>query len=818
MPALRPPGNRAVRAVYIASVPPRVLAALCLVAAVSPRAQPRRGPAPPLSSRAAAPDTTPPDSTYSTPALRAVIAAAAARNREVPRRLGGYQARVESELAVVNRQPNGTEGAVEIEQVASDVRWRRTGALEQHIIGYRARLAALSPSLLGFVDQSWLVPVLYGNRLSLFFGADTTAAGRQRATRDSAIHIIHPLGRDRDAIYRFSGGDTVLTLRTPSGRRIPVVRVRVVPRADLHARTVIFRGDLFLDAQRNQLVRMRGEFAQVGGHRGILERLQGAVLRTLFVVDLTNAEVGGAYWLPVDQRIEGQIASPFGGDDRTILRVQSHFSQFALEDSAGAIVALADSLARDSLPRNALASDSLRSDSLARPDTLRALPHALSYAPSDSVTHYRDWTRPLGEATMSVRSDSYDDLAPDFWRRTGPPRLDPRVDRFADFLHVDRVEGLYTGFGAALRLRDVAPGVVVRGNAGYAWTERTVRGALDVDWTPADASARLGIRAERSLANTNDFRTAGAAGPTVEALVSQDNFDYVDRRRAYAFGEKTIGADRDALLQFDAGVGQDKGEARRLLRPAIFPWAFVGDSVFRPNRGVLPGGYARVTGTLVLHPAVDEGFATPGVGMRLHETWAGGDLSWNRAEASVIVREPAGPFTLLGRLDGGIVTGTVIPPQQLFELGFGEGLLAYDYKEFAGDRAGVLQAEIQYQLPIALLSRPLRLPGGLLLPGPTPALAVGVQNGWAEIGTAAGRLAVAALGNRVDPGSDRPLLIDGHTVPVSGPTDGIRTSVNILLRMFGGALGVGIARAVGDAAGADHRHAWTTFVALGSSF
>jgi hypothetical protein len=798
-------------------VPSRALAALVVLALLPPRVGRSTTPSspPPTPARG---DTIPPDSTYSTPALRTVVAAAAARNRDVPRRLGGYQARVESELAVVNRQQNGTEGAVEIEEVASDVRWRRTGALEQHIIGYRARLAALSPSLLGFVDQSWLVPVLYGNRLSLFFGADTTAAGRQRATRDSAIHIVHPLSRDRDAIYRFSGGDTVLTLHTPSGRRIPVVRVRVVPRADLRTRTVIFRGDLYLDADRHQLVRMRGEFAQVGGHRSVLERLQGAVIQTLFVVDLTNAEVGGAYWLPVDQRIEGQIASPFGGEGRTILRVQSHFSQFALEDTAGAVVALADSAARDSVAHDTLGLDAGARDSLARGDTLRALPHGLSYAPSDSVTHYHDWTRPLGDATASVRSDSYDDLAPDFWRRTGPPRIDPRVDRFGDFLHVDRVEGLYTGFGAALRLRDVAPGVVIRGNAGYAWTERTARGALDVDWTPADASARIGIRAERSLANTNDFRTAGAAGPTIEALVAQDNFDYVDRRRAFVYGEKTIGVDRAALVQFDAGVGEDKGEARRLLRPVIFPWVFVGDSVFRPNRGVLPGGYARVTGTLVLHPAVDEGFATPGIGVRLHDTWAGGDLSWNRAEASVIVREPAGPFTLLGRLDGGIVTGTVIPPQQLFELGFGEGLLAYDYKEFAGDQAGVLQAEIQYQLPIAFLSRPLRLPGGLLLPGPTPALAAGVQNGWAEIATAAGRLAVAELGNRVDPGSDRPILIDGHTVPVSGPTDGIRTSINILLRMFGGALGVGIARAVGDADGADHRHAWTSFVALGASF
>ncbi|HWZ59683.1 MAG TPA: hypothetical protein VNW46_11970 [Gemmatimonadaceae bacterium] len=707
------------------------------------------------------------DSIYATPALRAVVALAADHNRRPPPTLQSYRARIESELAALVRRADGTEGTIEIEQVASDARWRRSGTYEQHIIGYRAQLAALAPSLVGLVRQSWTVPVLYGNRLSLLFGVDTSRAAR---SRDSTIVVMHPLAEDRERIYRYTGGDTVATLRVPgAARAIPLVRVHVEPSAHLRTRALVFRGDLYLDATTDQLVRMRGVFALVDGHRG----LRAVVLQSVFVIDLTNAEIDGAYWLPADQRIEAQVASPFAGTGRIVVRVRSHYSRYVVNDTGvGPMVG----------------------------DTLMWGPHPVTYAPSDSVTRYGGWTLPLGAATTAVRAADYDDLAPDYWRPTGRPRLDWRVDRFSDFLRVDRVEGLYTGYGAALRFRDAAPGLVAHGNVGYAWTERTMRGAVGLDWTRPDASLVAGVRVERALDNTNDFRTSFADGPTIEALVAQDDYDYVDRRRATVFAERAWGASRDVVARVEAGAGDDRGEARRVLRPPIFPWVFVGDSTFRVNRGVLPGGYGRVAVTVALHPDVDAGYATPGFGVRLRDEWAGGDLSWNRAEARIVERQPVGPFTLLGRGDAGIVTGTVIPPQQLFELGFDEGLTSYNYKQFAGDRAALLQGEIQYALPIRALSRPIRLPGGFFLPGPAPALAAGVQSGWTEVGTAAAARAVAQL-----------------NAP-SAPTHGLRSSIDLLVRAFGGAVGVGAARAVGDAAGAVHGRNWTAFVALGAAF
>lgn len=713
------------------------------------------------------------DSTYASPALRAVVAAAAARNRRPPPALQSYRAHIESELAALVHRSDGTQGTIEIEQVASDARWRRTGAYTQHVIGYRAQLAALSPSLVGLAEQAWTVPVLYGNRLNLLFGIDTTRPTRRR---DSTIIVMHPLADDRDSIYRYTGGDTVATLHVPGPHAevIPLVRVHVEPRPHLRERTVIFRGDLFIDVTRDQLVRLRGTFAVVGGHASLGRRLRTAVLQTMFIVDLTDAEIDGAYWLPSEQRIEGVVATPLAGATRIVVRVTSHFSSYVLNDTTVA-----------PLPG----------------DTLVARPHALTLAPSDSLAGYSGWTLPLGAATTAVRAGEYDDLAPDAWRPTGPPRVDWRVDHFADFLHIDRVEGLYTGYGATLRFRDAAPGLVARANVGYAWTERTVRGGVGLDWTRADASLTAGVRAERILDNTNDFRAAFAEGPTIEALVSQDDYDYVDRRRATAFLQRAWGETHDVVARVEAGVGDDRGDVRRLLRPPVFPYFFIGDSTFRANRGVLAGGYGRVVTTVALHPEVDAGYATPGLGVRLRNEWAGGDLAWDRVEARVIERAPVGPFTLLGRGDAGLVTGTVIPAQQLFEIGFDEGLTSYNYKQFAGDRAALLQGEMQYALPVRALARPLPLPGGLVLPGPAPALAAGIQSGWTEIGTLAASRALTEL-----------------NAPLSTGSHGWRSSIDLLLRAFGGAFGVGAARAVGYDAGAVHGRNWTAFVALGAAF
>ena len=171
------------------------------------------------------------DTVYATPALRDLIASAATRNRRVPAGLSSYRARLESEISLVGGRPDGLEGAVSLEQVENELRWRRTGEAEQRVVGYRAQTLGPQLSVLGFFRQSWVVPVLYGNRIGLFFGRDTSRRASRpprsrRAARRATTFAVHPLADDRERVYRYAGGDTITTLRV-EGRDIPIVRVMV---------------------------------------------------------------------------------------------------------------------------------------------------------------------------------------------------------------------------------------------------------------------------------------------------------------------------------------------------------------------------------------------------------------------------------------------------------------------------------------------------------------------------------------------------------------------------------------------------------------
>ncbi len=745
---------------------------------------------------------TPRDSvpTYASPALQALVERASRRNTVVPPGLESYQVIAESELSLVVRQPDGTEGATQVEEIESRARWARTGAFAQHLIGYRSQLSGPNISALAFIKQAWIVPVLYGDRLGLFLGRDTTRMARRAIARDTAVRVVHPFAADRDSVYRFAGGDTALKLSV-LGRTIPVAVVHVTPRSGLPARTVVFRGDVYVDMEGAAIVRLRGAFETVGGHRRLAATLQSVAYRTAAFIDLTNRQVAGRYWLPDVQRIEGEVSSPFLGDARSIFRLVTHFRPYTLNDTtaAAAVVGGGRPATGSAGAASGRRIDSVPSDTVLATDTLRALPHVLSIAPSDSLLGFSDWQQPIGVATRAVQDSDFNDVAPDQWRTSGPPHVEFGTQRLGEFVHFDRVEGLFTGVGASIHFRDAAPGLTVRANAGWAWTEGTARGGASAEWQ--HSPWLVGVQASRYLDITNDFTTVFTSGPFLESLFLQDNYDYVDRRSAtvYALREwLTPAGGSRFLVRLEAGPGNDAG-VRALLTHGIFaPSVFMSDSLFRPNRNVSPESYFQSAVTLDFNPGIDAGFVGEGIGARLRVQAAVGQLAWDRVEARVSARRTWGPFTLLGRVDAGIVEGAVIPPQQLFEIGSVEGLLAYDYKQFAGNEAAIWQGEGQFALPF--WHAPLRV-RGFFFPSPSPALAVGLQSGWTDVTTLAARRALVALGDRVDPKTDAVLINPfGMTIPVSSPTVGIPTSLNVLVRFFGGAAGVGITRSLAPGA------------------
>jgi hypothetical protein len=695
--------------------------------------------------------TTSADSVYATSALRELVARAAAANAAAPSELRGYTSHIETEMSLMIRDTLGREHTAEVEQLATQARWSRTGTYELHVVGYRSQSVGVPYSTLSIV-RGWTVPTLYGNRLSL-------GAYFARSNTGDTLVAVHPFANDRDQYYRFSGGDTVTTLQI-AGRRIPIVRIRTHPHFRSRTRLGAFDGEIDVDADRAQIVRMRGQVVVLGQSErpSLAQRALGVVAAAY--VEFVNAEIAGRYWLPAFQRTEFQASIALLGQSRPIYRLVSRVSDIAVDEAEGLVTAA---------------------------DTPRVV---VTWAPSDSVSTYRDWQAGIGEQTQSVHSDDFIDMAPDAWRTFGPPRLMLFPNDIARVLRFNRVEGLFTGVAPTIDFRSVVPGLRVGAHAGYAWTEQTIRGGVFADYTRGPSA--LGIRAERQLVSTNDFVPPLSEDPGFGALLSSvDDYDYVDRRTALLSWVRMLRSLDVGLVTLQAGVGDDCYDRARLTH------GLFGSSRFRANRGVDAGSYAISSLDLELHPNVTGEYVQPGVGLRAHYEAAAGTLAWQRVELGLSHRAYIGPVSLASHVDAGLVTASGTPPQQLFELGGIESLPGYDYKAFAGNRAALARTFASYRFPV--LRRPMRVWRNFFVPGLSPGLGVSAQGGWAELSNTSARLAALRLG-----------IVNGQ--PVSQPTNGFRATVGGGLTFLADAVHVGIARPV------DHAAPWRLVVGFGTTF
>lgn len=735
------------------------LAALIVLAMQMPAARP-----------SSARDTT----TYESARLKAIIEEAVRANRRVPPTLGSYTAEVESEIAIGSKRPDRGELSFSVEQVASTLRWDRTGAFEQRVAGYRSQALGLQFATIGLFRNAWAVPSLYGNRLALLFGRDTSErgppVGRGRAARATAF-AIHPLAEDRERVYRYRGGDTVVTLRM-NDREIPIVRVEVEVRPDVPRETVVFTGELDLDAVRQQIVRMRGYFSRVGGPAGSTGLLSAARLQGIAFVELVNSELDQRYWLPSYQRFEAQAMAPFIGDARAVLRIVSRFRNYDITAPNG---------------------DTVMGGRISGPaDTMRVREHRLTFAPSDSMQQFTAWRAELGAASSAVAATDFDDVAPNNWRATGPPLTTLRPERVDDVVHVNRIEGVWTGLGITQQFRERVPGLTVRAIAGYAWNERTSRGRAIAEYVRG--RGRYGMRAGRSLDITNDFRVAFDSGNATNAIAGVDDYDYVDRRSVMISAAHILHRRFGSAVRLDVGAADDRNARVSMQR------GLIGRRRFRDNRAVQEGRYARTALTVDWRPDVNGELMRVGYGARAYYERGDGDLAYQRVELRAALRWNSGRITVAARADAGQVFGRVLPPQQIFELGSSEALPGYGFKEFAGDRAALFRGVVMYRLN--RWNVPIRITRRLWLPSPSPALSAGVQAGWTDISTDAARVAIEQLG-----------VVDPNQLalwrPVSRASDGVRATVTGGMRFFGGAVGVLLARPM------DHDGKWRLLVTFG---
>jgi hypothetical protein len=700
-------------------------------------------------------------------ALGVFLNDAARVNAQIPGRLQAYRARIETEMSVVVLDSGGRERSTQIEQIASDVRWRTPDRYDQRVIGYRSQSIGPTFSLMSFFG-GWTIPTLYGNRLQLGVTSATDPNRVINATRQSLA--IHPLAFNRNQYYLFEGGDTAVTLYS-TVRRIPIAHVRVIPRPNPPGDAILFMGDMYLDADWKQIVRMRGRLVEVRNGKVTINagsRLPGVSGASF--VELVNQEVNGEYWLPAFQRTEIQARIALFGDFRTMLRIVSRFDDYRVNDS-----------------------------SWAGPEAPPGVRHNLTFASNSQQARFNDWRRPVGAASSDVYYGELNDLAPAEWRTTPDARRRTRFwpRTLGEVFRFNRIEGLFTGVAIQSELRDSAPQLSVHGSVGWAWSEQTARGLFGIE-RRSDGTT-TGLRLERTLANTNDFKVPFSFGATLSALLgSSDNFDYLDRWGASVFVSKSLGLRQRSLISLQIGPGRDRAVHQNISQ-GIYVARGEG---FRPNRGIREGNYFRTVTVLDLNPEVSGMFVDRGVGARLYYERADGSVYWQRLEGRLAARREIGPFQLYARGDAGTLLGKPAP-QVMFELGGDEGLTAYHYKEFAGDNAALARAVLGYTFPF--LRAPIRLPSRLIVPGLAPGVAAGIHGGWTEISGPAAQRALLELGTTTD-------TVTGLAVPISRPTNGVRASAEFLFTLFNGAAGVGVTRVI------DTRGPWKFTARMGQGF
>ena len=682
---------------------------------------------------------------YATPALRALIARAAAVNAAPPANFLGYTARYESEVALVKRLPDRIEGASTIEQTAGVYTWAVGRGFGQYEQGYRVVTTGVPLPGSAALADGWIMPTLTGPKLDLF-GAKSGALTKVGGDSTGTHSPWSPLGPGRDSLYRFEGGDT-LSMEFPDGSRQQMVRVIVEPLDSMVEKTKVFRGNLYLDPATGVLRRLRGQFLTLGGPppEGKAKRLNSLVLNAA-VVDIVTTEVPGAGWVPTYQRVELEVLIPLTTQSWSALRVMTQL--------------------RDVVPVLAPAAEA------GAPDPLAFTP-GRSAVSKDSLHKYRDWQHPPDKAVSSVGLSDLFDVGPLRFRPDGQPVYFWRGPTTLQALRFNRVEGLYLGVSGTLRLRDAMPGLEIRGTAGYAIWPGLVRGGVSANL--ARGYWNTNLKAMRDLDLATKFADPLDYNRGIRALFQQDNYDYVDRLMAGGGLTRFFSVRGSGTLTARVDYVKDR------LTTADLSSGPLGQA-YTLNPYVTPYEYPRVQFGVNWHPEISSHFTRPGIGLHATYEAGGGDLPYQRIQAGFVARANWKSATLTIVADAGVTVSDNPPTQQLFLIGGSGSMPGYGYDQFGGDVGALTRWMIAVPLPF--LQAPLQI-GKATIPPIAPNLSYRFYSGYTETTDAAAQASLDAVGTQV---------VNGVTQPFSVPSNGIKATQEIRLSLFGTLLGFGAAR------------------------
>ncbi|CAA9307376.1 MAG: hypothetical protein AVDCRST_MAG89-889, partial [uncultured Gemmatimonadetes bacterium] len=268
-----------------------------------------------LQQAIAAPDTL---SAFDSPATQALVERAIREGAQIPLELRDYRAEARTQLHLSFKADSGVVGElpISVDEFAGEVRWERSGRMRHWLRGHRLRLAAPAPYTVGTaVEDSWLIPHLYGSTIEVLRTSLGAASTRNRSAR-----AIHPFSERGLLHYRYTAGDTI-RIRTGSGT-VTLVPITVEP---LHptddARALLVAGSFGIDVERAAVARAR--FGFVEPSRGL------RLVETGAFFELENALVQNRFWLPYRQRRELQATSLLAGGG-AVARFVTSFSNYEL--------------------------------------------------------------------------------------------------------------------------------------------------------------------------------------------------------------------------------------------------------------------------------------------------------------------------------------------------------------------------------------------------------------------------------------------------------------------------------------------------------
>jgi hypothetical protein len=543
---------------------------------------------------------------------------------------------------------------VKADELGLEIFWRAPGQSKQRILGRRDTL--LLPTDIEYHrDHLGIVQNNFPDIIRLGDG-------------DEVVDVPHPLSARGMAAYDFRVADS-LVIRL-ADRTIEVLQLSIRPKDDRQPRAV---GALFVERSTAQVVRMAFSFTRVA--------LRDKSLEDVSII-LENGLIEDRYWLPRRQQIEIRRSGtwldfPFRGIIRGRWEIRNYDVNTGLPGIAfgGAEIELAPADRRAAFAFTGELLDGL-------PPDVRTVADA-------DVRAVQDAAREL------VRAQAL--------QRTRATALQARS--LADFVRVNRVEGLSIGAGVTQRL---GSGVRVGGTARVSTTNAAVRGSAALAYERA-SGAGVTLQVDRQL---GEIGVVPEVSTTRNSIASQEfGSDWTspfERRQVTLRVDLPPVFERRWRTALELGVEQ---HATSVLRASPARGQYEGVTV-------IGAGEYRRAGIRVHRPTA-LGWGGTEIAMSASIDAIRGDASqtFGRGVLDLDVQRPVGRDRLVMRTITAGVTGRTVPVQ--YETWFGGPVTApgMAFHSLRG-RAGVSQ-RIEWQHgvrgPTIPLGRYGKVPGQVVL-------------------------------------------------------------------------------------------------------